>query len=96
MYLKVQFNRDSTVHYLDTSQIEQGVGVGMGDEQVSEEWTACTQDGLVDRYLLVVGSCQGNICEVLVSPEMSQDLWSTCCKICGGEENCFIHGCWTI
>ena len=91
MYFQVQFNRKS--HYLETSQVEQGVGVGMGDKQVSEEWAACTQDGLVDMYLLVVGSCQGDICEVFVSPQMSQDLWSTCCSICGGEENSFFHGC---
>ena len=67
----------------------------MGDEQASEEWAACTQDCLVDRYLLVVSSYQGHICEILVRPEMLQDLWSACCKICGGEENSFVHGCWT-
>ena len=94
MYFEVQFDRESTIHYLDTSQVEYWVGMRMGDKQVSEEWTACTQDGLVDRYLLVVGSYQGHICEVLVRPEMAQDLWSTCCKICGGEENSFVHGCW--
>ena len=44
----------STLQYLDTPQIEQGLGVRVSDQQVTEEWAAGTEDGLVYWYLLVV------------------------------------------
>ena len=42
--------------YLDTPEVKKRLGVGVADQQVSEELAAGTQDGLVNIYLLAICS----------------------------------------